>query len=195
MDARSTPWHRFPARLVAARMSCGMTQLGLAKECGREGNSWIAMLEDGSKGRMPGKMEDVRLIAEVTGVPMEWLLFGHVFGKKQGPLAIGLGGPAVEVRGMAVSELALHPGKWLGDDAEPGGELLLVDCMPFVGNGQIGRGRYLLDRRGEAIVMTGKLNDRRQLVDAKGELLSRSRVVGICCGRAIKLYPEMVESN
>lgn len=143
------------------------------------------MLE-GQHNRKPASLDDVRLLAETTGVPMEWLLFGQVFGRKFGPLAVGRGGPMVEVRDLPVCDLALYPNQWTNRAGDLGSELLLVDCLapdpkssstPWK---DAGRARFLIDSRGAAVVMEGHINANGHLVDPAGKVLCQRGLVGLC---------------
>lgn len=182
------PWARFPARLVAARVAAGLTQVGLAQLCARSGNSWVAMLEMGRE-RMPRQLDDVQMLAEAMGVPTEWLLFGHVFGRRGGPLAVGLGGDMVE----APADLAVYPGHWFNLSGQAGERTLLVDCrLPsprsddasFGTWSGAGAGTYLLETRKQLLATEGVPDtDGKLVANASPRVLDGRRLSGRIVGR------------
>lgn len=185
MDASVRPWSRFAARLVAARMRAGMTQVALAKACGDRSNSWVVQLESGASA-LPRQIEDVLRIAEVLDVGAEWLLFGKTFEAGPHRLALGVGGADVAVapRGRN-AELLLYRGAWIDETGHAvRADALLCTCDPVETAASGGsRHIYLLDDRGERVVASGRLNRKGQIVDAAGQDVltrRRARVVGLC---------------
>lgn len=174
MDAGSSrPWARFPARLVAARLAAGMTQLGLAKACGRSGNGWVANFESGINA-LPRHLDEIYVLATALAVPPEWLLFGRMFDMPGAAVAIGLGGPpeAVDDRQRPV-DLVIYGGAPLGK-----GHVVWATCSLDTATDE--EQLYLLDVRGRAVVQLGVLDSRDGLLrDSAGRQI-RSRVVGTC---------------
>lgn len=146
------------------------------------------MLETGLK-RMPRQLDDVQKLAGALGVPMEWLLFGHVFGRKGGPLAIGRGGDMVE----APADLVVYPGHWSTLSGQAGSRTLLVDChLPFPRSDDAsfgtwagaGAGTYLLEARKQLQAIEGVPDaDGKLMVDVLPRVHDGRRLAGRIVGR------------
>lgn len=167
--SRRFPWSRFAARLVAARLRAGLTQKGLAERCGRTSNSWVAQLENGTS-QLPKPLDEVLLLAQQLGTPVEWLLFGKVFALGDRKVAIGLGGEAIDASN---ADLAVHPGACPGADTVP----LLFSCHRTDISGA--RALHLIDCRGTASVAIGRVDAGGRLTDDAGLVIARGRVVGV----------------
>lgn len=100
------PWANFGLRLREARQAAGLTQSQLAGLCGKEGNSWISMLE---KVSFPRSLDDVALLADKLNANPVWLLTGvgpRVPGQseEEAPLAV-VGAPGDLLKAMLPRQL------------------------------------------------------------------------------------------
>lgn len=185
MDSAARPWARFAARLVAARLAAGLTQLALAESCGGRGNSWIVQLEAGTNA-LP-RMDDVMTLARVLAVPPEWLLFGKSFeAGSDRRIALGVGGAhaVLAPRGRA-AELKLYAGAWdQPDNIAISATRLLCSCArEDICAPAKGPRLFLLDQRGRRLVTRGYHTAHGEVLAANGDPAVDTRlyrVAGVC---------------
>lgn len=178
-DADPTrPWHRFPARLLAARLAAGMKQSELAAACKKGGNNqWVAQLESGKNKR---QLDDVHIISAVLNVPPEWLLFGRIFGVPGAAVALGRGGANVALSPQhRIADLVLYPGAYTSRGfarSESAHLFVSLDKLQPDTRTRL----YLQNVRGSLIVIRGRLRDDGCVYGVNGEELASKSVIGLC---------------